>query len=1064
MTSGLARFAAAALLAAAASADALPAAGGEGLSGRVFLGSCPGVLPDGSKFVFEWNDSVWIAPTAGGVASRLTPEETKESWPAVSPDGSKVAFLSNRDSHLKIFELSLESGAMRQVTRHSDFTALSGWSPDGTFLVGAADRDSVPEDKCTRIAFFAPDGSERFPVPGVYSRDAALSPDGRTLAFTHGVPEIYRKRRAGRVSQDPEIWTYDMATGQFAKVPTESDGAFFPRWRPDGGALYYLGRAPDAQVAGVREYDFRKASDREVVSFGDDAAFQPSVSADGRTMVVRAGFDFWRLDPTVASPAPERIDLRPGGFQSRGEGTRRRWYSKAWNFESGGDVSFASGGMEVAFTAGGGLYAMDTSACSPRLVADAKAAMVTECHFTPDGKKLFFLLDRGDSTDLMVAKRADASLPWWENTAFETERLLTQDKIRYLTVSPDGGLLAWADWRGAMTFADLDGRVVGRSPDAVETGAYAWSPDGSHVAAELLDANGNYDLWIFRTDGEGTPCNVSRSWKWDGTPAWSPDGKILAWSGEKAEGGHEIRYVYLDPADEAADRRAAADKARRAITGADEPQQGCAAARIVFDGLPDRVRRTGVSGVCPFFSHDSRTLAFGSGSATDTIRIPDRMKPKRLSARRGRNAKWFAKDDRIAWAVNDSPAHLDTTFEFRVYREDDMADWRELVFRTAWARIRDRFYDRDFHGVDWDAVKAKYLPAARASSSYSVFTRVMLMMLGELDASHLGFYANSTAETEWIRSTGMHAWSGASCHLGVRFAPGSAEVVEVVEGSPAYGKIVPGETVAAIDGRPVSTGADVAALLRIPEGRDVLVTVAGREGDPVHVKPVSYPKIRQLMGKERLKAVRAKVHEATGGRVGYLAVPQMNMESYRVFEEEVFSEGWDKDALVIDMRGNLGGFTCDRLLSILCGSDHSKSVAPNGMSGYLFSYWTRPVFPKPIAVIVDERTQSNGEIFAHAVKTLGRGKVVGRPTAGAVIATFDRPLLDYGVMRDAFWGWHLPDGTDMENHPVVPDIEVDFTPVDEADGRDPQLDAAVKALMSELPEKREAVLRRRAEF
>ena len=101
-------------------------------------------------------------------------------------------------------------------------------------------------------------------------------------------------------------------------------------------------------------------------------------------------------------------------------------------------------------------------------------------------------------------------------------------------------------------------------------------------------------------------------------------------------------------------------------------------------------------------------------------------------------------------------------------------------------------------------------------------------------------------------------------------------------------------------------------------------------------------------------------------------------------------------------------------------------------------------------MIVDERVQSNGEIFTHAIKSMKRGVVVGRRTSGSVIATLDRPLLDYGMFRDAFWGWFLLDGSDMENNGVVPDIPVDITPEDEYAGRDPQLDAAVSALLQEI--------------
>ena len=228
------------------------------------------------------------------------------------------------------------------------------------------------------------------------------------------------------------------------------------------------------------------------------------------------------------------------------------------------------------------------------------------------------------------------------------------------------------------------------------------------------------------------------------------------------------------------------------------------------------------------------------------------------------------------------------------------------------------------------------------------------------------------------------------------------------------------------------------------------LVVKGREADPVYLKLATYEQVRDLIAKEETKSVRARIDASTGGRVGYLAVRKMKPKNYQMFEEEVYSRCWGKDALVIDLRGNTGGHTADWLLSVICGGDHARSVTPGGEAGYLFSYWNRPVFSKPVAVVVDERVFSNGEMFAHAVKTLKRGPLVGRRTAGGVIATSDVNLLDYGTFRVPGHGWFLFDGSDMENNGAKPDIEVDLTPADEEAGRDPQLDAAVKAMLDAL--------------
>ena len=1032
---------------------------------EIYLGSCPSVSADGKRFVFEWNDSIWIAPTAGGTAERLTPEESLESWPAFSPDGGRVAYLSSRDSGQKIFVMDLATKRASQWSRHSEKTALSAWAPDGKSLVGSALRDHAATPEGWRIAFFSPDGGETFPLARVRSRDAALSPDGRMLLFSRRGEDTYRKRRSGKTPADAEIWLYDMRTKEFRRPPTKSENAFFPRWRPDGKAFYYLGRRPGTPVAGVREHVLADGADREVVSFGDDAAFQPSVSADGHTMVVRAGFDFWRFDPTMPNPKPVRIALRPNGYQSTSTFSRRRFYTSAWNnADDDGDMTFCSNGMELALTCGGGLYVMDTVIKAPRLVADRRGARVTKCAFSPDGSCLYYVLDRGDGSDICRAIRANGSLPWWENTSFKTETLVSDETVRIgLYLSPDGSRLACPSQRGEVEVVTLKDMKTEVRAKAYTAYSVAWSPDARYFAADLVDASGNSDIWIVPATGDGKPYNLTRNWKWDGTPAWSPDGKLIAWSGNRpgtGNGSDQIYYVYLDPKDEAEDKAEAVRQARRDIDKKDEKKDDkkdgkkdkkvATGTNIVFDGLFDRIRCTGRSGISPFFSHDSRTLAYGSGSSTYTVHIPDRMTSKTLAAKRGRNPRWYEKDNRLAWAVDNKPAHKENVFDLEIYREDDLSDYRELAFRTAWAKLRDRFYDRSMHGVNWKAVRDRYAQAARNASSYSVFTRVINMMTGELNASHLGFWSSSTSDREWVRPPKPHNWTVFTGHLGVRFAPGTFKVTEVIPGSPSEGKLSVGDVIVSLDGNRLEKGVRLENLLNQPAGRQVQLIVKGRETEPVYIKLATYSQIRDLIDTANQKSVRDKIGASTGGRVGYLAVRKMRPDSYKMFEEEVYSRCWGKDALVIDLRGNTGGYTGDWLLSVICGSDHARTVTPGGDVGYLFGYWNRPIFSKPVAVLIDERVFSNGEMFAHAVKTLKRGPLVGRTTAGGVIATSDVNLLDYGTFRIPGRGWFLFDGSDMENNGAKPDIEVDLTPADEEAGRDPQLDAAVKAMLDAL--------------
>ena len=214
---------------------------------------------------------------------------------------------------------------------------------------------------------------------------------------------------------------------------------------------------------------------------------------------------------------------------------------------------------------------------------------------------------------------------------------------------------------------------------------------------------------------------------------------------------------------------------------------------------------------------------------------------------------------------------------------------------------------------------------------------------------------------------------------------------------------------------------------------------------------VTYGRIRELMRSESIRAMRRYVR--TGGNFGYINIEAMDRRSLNDFMDNIFAEGYGRDGLIIDVRYTPGGNIADRVLDILCGPVHSRAVIRGDAGeGYLLGYWGgRPLLPSlPIVVLCNNYSMSNAEIFTHAIKTLKRGKVVGIKTSGSVIATLNLPLLDMGTIRKAYIGWFTADGTDMEFNGAMPDVEVDILPEDIANGRDPQLDAAIRTLKEEV--------------
>ena len=217
------------------------------------------------------------------------------------------------------------------------------------------------------------------------------------------------------------------------------------------------------------------------------------------------------------------------------------------------------------------------------------------------------------------------------------------------------------------------------------------------------------------------------------------------------------------------------------------------------------------------------------------------------------------------------------------------------------------------------------------------------------------------------------------------------------------------------------------------------------------LRPVTQSVARERLRDARVEERRALIDRLSGGRIGYVFVERMDWSEFLRFEEEIFARGHGKEGLLIDVRDNGGGFTADHLLTVLTPAEHSITVPRGGGAGYpqdrrVYATWNRPV-----TVLCNQNSFSNAEIFSHAVKELGRGKLVGTPTAGGVISTGSTTIRDLGTLRVPFRGWfRKSDGADYERNGAIPDAIVWPTPEDEASGHDRQIEKAVSLLLEEI--------------
>ncbi len=1037
----------------------------------VKVAQAPALSPDGATVAFAWRGDVWSVPVSGGAARQITHHPTQDSSPAFSPDGREIAFISDRDNGRQVYVIPAGGGVPRQLTWHTEGYDLREWSPDGASLLVSVVRDSswMRSSRSPRLALLdVKQRSAERVLFDDYAGEASMSADGRRVLFTREGESWWRQGYRG--SRAGQIWLFDRDDGSFRQILAGETESRWPLWKPDGRGFYFVSNRDG--VFNVWEHDLEAGTDRQRTSFKTDSVLFPTLSRDGRTMVFRHGFDLYRWQPGKPA-APEKINVRCE-TESSLPAIDRLVLNRAT------EAAFTPDGLQVAVVAGGDVWVMDTELREPRQVtrtAEEERGIV----FAPDGRSLWFLSDAGGRTDVWKAVPQQPTKYWWENSAFTLSRVTddaaVESRVRF---TRDGKRFAYVKERGDLWLADVDGSNARRLVESWNPPAFDFSPDGAWIAYAVSDEWFNSDVWLMPLDGSRPAFNLSRHPDNDSSPTWSPDGRVIAWTGKRENDEVDIHYVWLRAEDEERTKR------ERTLLKAREKIQKAATARpagttttrtskpvaapitptqIDIDDIHERIHRITIPHATETslaWSPDAKKLAFSATvegrRGTYTVEIPDDVKPKLLAPAAGIGAEWLKRDNQIVCLHEGQPTSISdkgivSTHRFRAPQSVVRAEKQRAVFDECWRTMRDRYYDERLGNRDWDAIRAKYSDAAATAPDMRTAAEVVHLMLGELNGSHLGFTLNAAA-------TSASTWRDETAHLGITFDPTFAgpgwKVRDVLAKGPAShsrSRIQPGEIVLNVDGREVRPDMDASEVLNGPRERDIVLHVLAADGAArdVTLRPISYSTARQLRYDEWIKSNRRKVEEVSGGTLGYLHINAMNDESFQRFQEELYAAGAGRDGLIIDVRENGGGSTTDHLLTALTQPSHAITIPRGGTPGYPQDRIVYAVWGKPIAVLCNQNSFSNAEIFSHAIKTLQRGQLIGVPTAGGVISTGSTSIMDVGTLRVPFRGWYsIADGEDMELHGAQPDHLIWPQPGEMPRGVDPQLAKAIEVLQADV--------------
>jgi tricorn protease len=1054
---------------------------------------------------------LWRVSSQGGDAQRLTTHNGLESQPAVSPDGKWLAFTGQYDGGTEIYLMPVTGGPPRRLTWEGGGMRVWGFSAAGEVIYTSLDARPGAQ-------LFALDvkTGQRRQLPVGQGSDGALSADGKTLYFTRSGlrSDNARQYRGGAIAR---LWSLDLSGSAEAK-PLVAEGNNDRRPLPyrvagqeriaflsdrDGTVNLW---SVDAQGADLRQHSAHKGWDIR------------HASIDGSRVVYALGADLYMLD-LAQGVAPKKLTVSLGGdFDQQ----RERWIKKPQDFLTGAAFApngervllaargrLATQGVQQLRRAELPQPA-DGRCRNGEFSSDSKSVFAV-CDFSGEQEVWRFAANGTGQperiTEGATTQRRDL-LPspdgrWLAHTDKEGRIWLTDLKsdLKAKTTkeigrggfgtpqlqawSVDSKALAWTTPlrhpdRNQLQLHNLaDGRTHTLTSDRYDSDAAAFSPDGQWLYF-ASDRN-------FATTGQAGPWGDRNT-----GPFLAFRSKLYALALQPGlrspfAAKDELESVTEKKADEQrAEDRKATDKEPTERKSDNKDKKPEAAEKkgkpaIHFDGLAERLHELPVpGGNYRGLRADGKRLWFldqdlERKTQLKSIAVDNQGGPPEVLASDVRGYELSADGKKLMLVRNqgqnapevlivDAAPKLPNELAKLTVRWSDWhiatqprAEWKQM-FADAWRMQRDFFYDKDMHGIDWAATRAKYEPLVDRVTDRFELAELMAQMVGELGALHSQVGAGDTRPAP--DEPGLAG-------LGGRFskAPGGWRIDAIygfeaelpAEAPPLAApavKLKVGDVITHINGRPTAEAPHMLELLRGEAGRQVLLDVKQADGKAAQriVTPVAQTRENQLRYNDwRVSRARA-VEQAGQGRIGYVHLRAMGAADIADFVREFYAAS-DRDGLVIDVRynngGNIDSWVLEKLLRRAWAFWQPRSPGGTAVYPNMQNVWRGHT-----VVLMNEDTYSDGETFAEGFKRLKLGPVIGKRSSGAGVFLSDgNRLIDNGIMRAAEFGQIDAEGRFLiEGVGVAPDIEVDNPPRATFAGQDAQLDAAIAVLKKRIAE------------
>jgi tricorn protease len=1064
----------------------------------------------GDKVAFTYAGDIWTAPASGGTATRITAHPGIEVFARFSPDGTWIAFTGQYDGDEQVYVVPATGGEPKQLTFYPARGPLTprwgwdnqvySWTNDGKSVLFRSMRDSWTLS-LSRLYTVPMTGGPAEPLPMPESGAGDLSPDGTKVVYS----PIFRdfrpeKRYGGGMAND--LFIFDVKTNDAKRIVDHPRSDRDPMWI--GGTIYF--NSDRDGTFNLYAYDVASGKTSQVTTSKTWDVRWPSSDHSGR-IVYELNGELQVLDVKTGKSAPIVINVPDDGLWKRPSRI-----SAERNIE---DFALSPKGERAVFAARGDVFTAPIEKGPTRNLTNSSGAHDKWASWSPDGSQVAFISDKsgeeelwtiaqdgsGKPEQLTSGGKAMRYAPVWSADgkriafgdkdgkifvySFEDKKLTEiidapRDQVRDYTWSPRGHHLAFS-MIGANNFSSIyiwsekDHQVRKITDELFNAENPAWDPDGNYLyylsdreyAPQISTVEFNYAT--SRTTGI-----FAVALRKDVKHPFPPESdEVTTAKEEKAEPAK-----MADKPVEAAKEQAAAAK-ETAKTPEKKAEEKPSDLVIDFDGLGQRVARVplefdnygGLSVkkghllyiVRPsfFYGRDSQgkpSLRIYSLKDRKETTLVDDANGYALSSdgskvlvRSGRSFTLY--DATPGGASSKKAVSTAGLMVDRIPTEE----WNQ-IFNEVWRRYRDWFYVENMHGFDWAALRKQYSTWLPYVAHRSDLNYVIAEMISELTVQHT--YVEGGDFT--IPPRPRVALPGARFALDKQagryriakiFGGQNEEEIYRAPLTEIGVNVSVGDYVLAVDGEELKSSDDPYRLLRNKADRPVQLTLNAKptlEGaHTVSFNPIASEE--PLIFLDWVTRNRQRVTDLSGGRVGYLYIPDMGGPGLREFIKWYYGQ-LRKEGLIVDMRANGGGnvsrMVIERLRRKVLGlnygrTDDQADTYPDG------------AFMGPMAALLDERSSSDGDIGPYMFREAGLGPLIGRRSWGGVVGISGRgPLIDGGTIFVPESGLANTKGEwVIEGYGVDPDINVENDAKSVIDGKDPQLERAVAEVMKKLREK-----------